>query len=236
MSLMQARAHSLGGEVVGPNQILCPAPGHSERDRSFSVLFRADDSFIVNPFAPGESWKDAKAYVAHKLGLGDGKTDKPALRTPQSHHTKSEDRSQLPLQVWGKARPISGSLGETYLASRSLSLSADVIRSDAIRFLHDCLFRLQDGSLIRLPATVALMRDVFSNKPCAIQRTALKPDGKGKADVPGLGPAKRMLGAASGAVIKLIADEDVENGLALAEGIETGLSAVCVSTKPPGNA
>ena len=68
MSLAQA-ARALDGEVSG-DQILCPGPGHSARDRSLSVKFDADapDGFLVNCFAAGDAL-EAKDHVRQRLGL-----------------------------------------------------------------------------------------------------------------------------------------------------------------------
>jgi putative DNA primase/helicase len=81
----------------------------------------------------------------------------------------------------------------------------------------------------RLPAMVALMRDVVSNEPTGVHRTFLRSDGKGKADV---GPAKMMLGRAAGSVVKLTPDEDVLIGLGLSEGIEDGLAILQMGWRP----
>jgi putative DNA primase/helicase len=70
------------------------------------------------------------------------------------------------------------------------------------------------------------------HRPKAIHRTALRADGTGKADLPGLGNAKRMLGPAKDAGLKLTRDTDVTDGLGIAEGIETALTIVCAGWRP----
>jgi hypothetical protein len=65
---------------------------------------------------------------------------------------------------------------------------------------------------------VALMTDAITGAPVGVHRTFLRPDGSGKAD----GQAKMMLGAAG--VVRLAEPEG--EGLGLAEGIETALSAM----------
>ena len=64
---------------------------------------------------------------------------------------------------------------------------------------------------------VALFRDVVTNDPKAIHRIALATDG--------VSIEKRMLGPVGGAAVKIDADENVEYGLTIAEGIETALAA-----------
>jgi hypothetical protein len=52
-------ARRLGGEASG-NQINCPGPGHSPQDRSLSIKFNGNGSFIVHSHA-GDDWtKDAQ--------------------------------------------------------------------------------------------------------------------------------------------------------------------------------
>lgn len=67
-------ARLLGGDVAGPNQVLCPGPGHSSKDRSLSVRFSSDapDGFIIHSFAEARtpaSVGRARDYVREKLGL-----------------------------------------------------------------------------------------------------------------------------------------------------------------------
>jgi hypothetical protein len=86
--------------------------------------------------------------------------------------------------------------------------------------------------MVRLPAMLGLMRDIRTNEPRAVHRTALKDDGTGKSELPGLGNAKKMLGPSKNAVIKLTADDAVVDGLGIAEGIETALTLLCADWSP----
>jgi hypothetical protein len=69
---------------------------------------------------------------------------------------------------------------------------------------------------------VCLVRNIFSDEPQAIQRTALNSDGtKVKRD----GKTLRMsLAPIAGGAIKLDPDDDVEQGLCIGEGVETCLA------------
>jgi hypothetical protein len=63
----------LGGEISrgknGP-QVLCPGPGHSERDRSLAVSPASnEDGFIVHSFSPKDDPIACKDYVRNKVGL-----------------------------------------------------------------------------------------------------------------------------------------------------------------------
>jgi hypothetical protein len=79
---------------------------------------------------------------------------------------------------------------------------------------------------------LGLMRDIITDEPKAIHRTALRADGTAKADFPGLGNAKRMLGPAKGAALKLAAHTDVTDGLGIAEGVETALTIIYAGWQP----
>src|SRR5262252_908504 len=64
---VHAAAHALGGDIVGRDQVLCPGPGHSPRDRSLAVRFVAD-GFIVHSHA-NDDWQTCRDYVSARLGL-----------------------------------------------------------------------------------------------------------------------------------------------------------------------
>ncbi|MFN8708629.1 MAG: toprim domain-containing protein, partial [Planctomyces sp.] len=85
-----------------------------------------------------------------------------------------------------------------------------------LRFHPQCPFKGQMH-----PAMIALFRDIHTGQPCGIHRTALKPDGSGKA----FDDAKAMLGRSRDAAIMLDAFDTVELGIAVCEGIESALSA-----------
>ena len=77
-------AAALRGDVSGAS-ILCPGPGHSERDRSLSVTpsAAAPDGFLVHSFA-GDDTIACKDYVRTKLDLPEFKPNghaKPAKKT-----------------------------------------------------------------------------------------------------------------------------------------------------------
>jgi putative DNA primase/helicase len=78
--------------------------------------------------------------------------------------------------------------------------------------------------LIRVPAMIALLRDIRTDRPTGSHRTRLSPDGV-KLD-------RRMLGQSAGSAVKLDCDEIVTNGLHVAEGLETGLAARAIGLRP----
>jgi putative DNA primase/helicase len=71
---------------------------------------------------------------------------------------------------------------------------------------------------------IALMRDILTDAPRAIQRTQLTPGGE-KID-------RLMLGPSKGAAIKIDPDADVTMGLCIGEGLETCLSGRVMGLTP----
>src|SRR5262245_50887342 len=59
-------ARRLGGEVSG-DQVVCPGPGHSPKDRSLAVKFDDNGEHIVHSFA-GDDPIICKDYVRERLG------------------------------------------------------------------------------------------------------------------------------------------------------------------------
>jgi putative DNA primase/helicase len=148
------------------------------------------------------------------------------------HPNDDRDRIERAQALWREGVPVVGTIAERYLRHRGLFISTEVQATGVLRFHPACPYRLEDGSMVRLPAMLGLMRDIITNEPRAIHRTALTVDGTGKADLPGLGNAKRMLGPAKGAVVKLTAHIDVTDGLGIAEGIESALTVICAGWRP----
>jgi len=163
------------------------------------------------------------------FGVRDGATRARLTPKPVSsaEQVTDIDRSARALALWGSALPLRGSLAEIYLASRAIRLTEKVYAAGALRFLQSCPFGAE-----RRPAMLALMRDIVTDEPRAIHRTALKSDGTGKAEMPEGRSPKQMLGPAAGCAVKLVEDEAVTLGLAIAEGIENALTALCAGWSP----
>jgi putative DNA primase/helicase len=122
---------------------------------------------------------------------------------------------------------------EAYIeTARGISLPDDVLAADAIRFNPQCPFKLENGTMVKLPAMVAAMRCIHTDKFTGVHRTALRADGSGKADMPSLGDTKKMLGIAKRSAIKLSLAETVEIGLGICEGIEDGLAIIGAEWQP----
>lgn len=236
MMSLDAAARALGG-IVCNGQILCPGPGHTKRDRSLSVWIdtNALSGIRVHSHA-GDDWRECRDYVKSRLGIidqGRSPTRKierspiPKARTIDS----ASRRIERALKLWNQTKSAkSNTLVKIYLATRGLTLPPRA--DEVLRFDPEHPFRLEDGTTIRLPAMVTLYRDIVSNKPVAIHRTALKADGSDKADMPDGSNSKKMLGPVKGAAIKLDDDASVALGITIGEGIETCLAARQLGFQP----
>lgn len=198
-------AKALGGDVAGRNNVLCPGPGHSPRDRSLSVTFTGDD-FTVFSHA-GDDWRACKDHVRERLGLGDftpAETRSPVIVTPTP---EDRDRIQRAGTLWREARSIEGTPAAVYLASRGVSY-----QGEALRWHPSCPF----GKGERHGCMIGLVRNIVTNEPQAIHRTAIDATGR-KID-------RKAYGPIGGGAVKLTDDADVTKVIAIGEGIETALS------------
>lgn len=238
---LRTAARMLGGDVYRGG-VVCPGPNHSPRDRSLSVTFdaTAPDGFLVFSHA-GDDPIEARDHVRARLGLpafeprrGDGLTPERRTRErtrrppepPLAPDTRDETQARKiarARELWGAAIEPRGTLVETYLASRGLRLGEDVA-GHAIRFLEACPWRDDSGEVREVPAMIAPLRAIDGSALVGLHRTALSSEGRKI--------GRRMFGIASGAAIKLDADDAVTHGLAIGEGIETVLAARQLGYRP----
>jgi hypothetical protein len=168
--------------------------------------------------------------IAADLGIGN-KTVSRARNSLVSDDTPDEarigrdgksyqgaDRSAHAAEIWKAAVDPRGTIVERYLAGRGLKLHADVA-GRVVRFHSACPFGRG-----RQPCMVTVFRSIADDSLRAIHRTALTYDGK-KID-------RMMLGPVAGAAIKVDADIDVEQGLAIGEGFETCLAGRMLGFRP----
>ena len=124
------------------------------------------------------------------------------------------------LRIWGSARPSGGSLIESYLQSRGITVNPPA----TLRFRAG--LRHPQGDT--WPAIVALVQRGSDGEALGIHRTWLARDGIGKAPV---GTAKMMLGPCRGGAIRL-APGGPGQPLLVGEGIETCLSVMQATGLP----
>lgn len=202
-----AVARAVRGDVSGRDSILAPGPGHSARDRSLSIRLspRAPDGFICDSFA-GDDFRACRDHVRECLNLG-GFTPDVSHPIVTAKAEVDGDRTERALALWREAGAISGSPAAAHLAGRGVSYTGD-----ALRWHPSCPF----GKGQRHGCMIGLVRNIVTDEPQAIHRTAIDANGR-KID-------RKAYGPIGGGAVKLTADADVTCVLAIGEGIETTLS------------
>ena len=220
-------------------QMRCPVPshgrGHGDRHPSLSICDdpTSEDGIIVHCHA-GCDWRDVKREL-RRLGLVPDWKGLVNQRSATNHRRKrgqsqgtgkattgvpaTNNNTDFARQIWQQAKDARGTLVETYLRGRAITVQLP----PTIRF-HPTL-RHRDTGLI-YPTMVASVTRVFERLPCGIHRTYLKFDGTGKATDC---EPKMMLGPCGGGAVWLA---KLSEALIVAEGIETALSALQATGLP----
>lgn len=123
--------------------------------------------------------------------------------------------STLALDIWRRARPVEGTIAETYMRRRGIAGSLPL----ALRF-HDSVPMPDEG---RHPCLVAAVSVPTTGEIIAIQRTALRLDGNGKA---GIEPARASLGSTRGGAVVLGTIEGGQQSIVEGEGVETVVAVI----------
>lgn len=198
---------SFGGRWSG-RQGMCCCPAHDDRTPSLSVGLTSN-AILLHCFAgctSDEVLEGLKRYGIQPRDLFDGKGG------PIASVAKPFGPDANACRLWREAVPLAGTLGERYLAKRSIPL-----RSSELRFLERTpLGRKPDVRF--LPALIAAVR--MDIGIVAIHRTFLDPVTASKAD---FFKPKRALGQLGAGAVRL--SEPLNGRLGLAEGTESSLSA-----------
>ena len=213
---------ALGGHRAGATWMArCPA--HDDSNPSLSISVGKNGKVLVRCHA-GCDQRDVIAALSER-GLWDA-TGKRLGGIAQKHRKNLERerdpddkaRTEAALAIWRASQNIAGSLAETYLRSRGITLPP----LSSLRF-HPGLKHASGGVW---PAMVALVVHGETGEAVAIHRTFLACDGHGKAPVE---QVKMMLGPCRGGVVRLA---EARNKLMVGEGIETCLAAMQASGHP----
>jgi Toprim domain len=200
---------------------VCPFCSHTrrvinQRRPVFAVKLKEPDFAIYNCAHCGES-----GYVhpdtSRVIDLGQRKQ----LRADADRREREDkqQRTAYALQLWGERQLFRGSRAETYLRdTRNIGDWLEAFDLDeSLGFHPSCPFGNE-----RLPCMLGLVRNIESDKPQAVHRTALTTDPKPQRI------HRLSLGPVAGGAVKLSLDGDVTQGLLIGEGIETVLSASLV--------
>ena len=222
---MRARAvvKALGGRWAGRyGMARCPA--HKDRTPSLKVSDppAGSDEPIFHCFA-GCDWREVKDALRRDGLLPErgkdidrGRADRALHDRDIVEHRDAADRAdrtkrtRQALELWRRCVPAPGTLVETYLRARGITIPIP----PSLRYLAAA--KHKPTGLI-LPAMVAGVQDL-DGRVVAVHRTYLRHDGMGKA---GVREPKMSLGPIGGGAVRLaLAGRE----LAICEGLESALS------------
>jgi hypothetical protein len=233
---IERRGINLVGRVdrCGP----CPQCGGHDR---FSINVRKQvflcracgargDVIALVRFIDGCNFREAVERLTGERARAPSRPAPAATDAPRDDDRGARDLTSAKTTVLGMGRLL-GSPGETYFRDvRRIDTEAiaDVLeRIDAIGW-HPAVYFNEPGHALhgrKLGAIIAVMTDPVPAEPTgAISRTYLDPEGRK------LGKAK-TLGSPAG-IVRLSLDEDVLEGLHLAEGLETALAGMAIGLRP----
>jgi putative DNA primase/helicase len=208
---LRAVARALGGEVCG-GSVLCPGPNHGPRDRSLSVRLSATAPLGFVAFShAGDDFRACRDYVAERLGLRRERAARVTTLKPRrpAYRDGKDERAIAALNIWNGSTGPLGTPVQVYLASRGLDLGED-LAGDVIRWNP------------RLRAMVALFRNIQSGEPQAVSCTYLSTQAE-KIE-------RKFHGPVAGTAVML--DDEVLEGLHVAEGIESAMAARQIGLRP----
>jgi hypothetical protein len=226
MATAETIATVLGGRKTGGGWMArCPA--HDDREPSLSI-HEADDGKVLVRCHAGCAQEMVIAALRtcglwHESSSGSRSHSQSKLVARATSKQSAGEDATLnrcrAIALWNEAIPIAATIAAKYLASRRINDLAAGIDGKVLRFHPSCPF---DGS--SYPCMLALMRDIRTDEPRAIQRTALTLVGEKL--------SRRTLGPKMWAAMKLSDDEDVTMGLTIGEGVETVLSGMQMGFGP----
>jgi len=211
-ALTLAEIDGLTGGKLGVFDLPCPECGsgwktESGRKKKVMRIWRTEADFArYNCARCG-----LKGY-AHD-GSGASATDRArwAKARTEADRRDSEAAAQRiarALAIWDAAGPeLGGTPADTYLAGRGLAY-----QGEALRWHPSCPF----GRGERHGCMLGLVRNIVTNKPQAVHRTAI--------DANGRKIGRKAYGPIAGGAIKLTDDADVTIVIAIGEGVESTLS------------
>ena len=220
---------ALGGRWAGKyGMARCPC--HRDKTPSLKVTDGLDGEPIFHCFG-GCGWRDVKDAL-RRDGLlpewpgdnGHDREKKAPLNRETAERWDAVDRADKArrthqaLEIWRRCVPATGTLAETYLRRRGITIPIP----PSLRYLAAA--KHKPTGLV-LPAMVAGVQGV-DGRVVAVHRTFLSRDGTAKA---GVSEPRMSLGQVAGGAVRLA---KANGRLAVSEGIETGLSILQATGTP----
>jgi hypothetical protein len=219
--------------ALGGSKGMARCPAHNERTGSLSVSDGRDGKILVHCF--GGCGQREVIHALRQRDLWPGNAGEPPLMSEaererrrrqeaerRRHEEAARARKQArALRIWESGIPAAPQIAK-WIDHRGINRAKLELDRLPLRWVEQC--PRGEGTA---PAMVALMTDPVTGEPCGIHRTYLLPDGSGKA----FGKdSRKMLGPRG--VIRLSPDDEVELGLGICEGIETGLAIMASGFRP----
>ncbi len=216
-------AKVLGGHRAGDRYLCrCPLPGHGRGcgDRHPSLSVRDGDKRLLVRCYAGCDARDVLDELRRR-GLIDKDQETPSWRrSTRSWAAAPAKRVHEPdaaaLALWRSGCPATGTLIETYLKGRGITLTTP----SSIRF--GIIFHFDR---VEMPVMIAAVQRPGDGKIIAVQRTLLTWTGKKAA----VSTPRKTLGALGHGAVRLAMATEV---LGLAEGVEDALAAMQLSGVP----
>lgn len=211
MSLSLDDIRNLVGNRLGVHDVACPECGPQckspvNRKRRVLRVWWEEAGFA--------RFKCARCDLQGHAREGQAPRQDAPRPLPARHDPPDDaDRTDRAIAIWKETVPLVGTPAQPYLASRGVPYDGH-----ALRWHPSCPF----GKGVRVGCMIGLVRNIITNAPHAIHRTAIGADGS---KLNHLGSNGRLTyGPIGGGAIKLTPDEDVTTVIAIGEGIETTLS------------
>jgi hypothetical protein len=214
---------------------------HGERGSSLGVHLSGPKTGVWCDFATGESGDAldlvkavlgadmgaALTWSRRWLGIENGAAVLPTRSpgAPNSDAPKPDpERWRYP---WQAGRPIARTLAETYLRARRLYF--DDPQGWVLRFTGRRARKSPAGELEHHPALLCALSDARTGEQCGIINIYLQSDGRDRVRD---GKGKTVTGRAQGGAVMLSDFDEPTMGLALCEGVETGIALFQRQVRP----
>lgn len=148
----------------------------------------------------------------------------PAHHVHRPRDPVPRNSSAAARRLFAASKPISGTLGDTYLRHRGITMP---LKFPALRFHPGCYYKVADHAHpLRVPAIIAAVTDVRGDIT-GLQRIYLAPDGHAKADLP---EPRLSMGDILGNAVRFGIPREV---MAAGEGVETILALLSLMPDMP---